>query len=360
MIIWVGGIANTSSYAESARRILPLLPTVGILPTEPPNTVLWNDDTIQALYRRVIPGDPRSLLQAPMSTPIYHMVPGLLGDLPPGWIYSGWDATPYPSTWVQQINQQKGLLTWSAWTAAIARMSGVTVPLHVLPIPYDPPAVSPPPRRAGTVFGMVSQFVPRKMLLDAIEWFWQTFTDQDDVALIVKGFPSPVQTDIMIWRDLHYRKQAYRIPPTYLWLGAWTPREMAQFYAGIDVLVHPSRGEGYGMPHVEAAMHHTALIIPAGAGGYEDWVPPEGAWRIPTRLEPMAAGGIPDWQEPGMQWWTTHPKDWQTAFWDAYQHPELRQEKAQCAQTAATHHAHPDRIRILWQDLLPQLDAVTV
>ena len=360
MIIWVGGIANTSSYAESARRILPLLPTAGILPTEPPNTVLWHDDTITDLYHRVIPGDPRQILQAPMTTPIYHMVPGLLTDLPPGWVYSGWDATPYPTSWVTQLNQQKGFLTWSEWSAHIARESGVTVPIHVLPIPYDPPAVSPPPRLAGTVFGMVSQFVPRKMLMEAIEWFWQTFTENDDVALIVKGFPSPVQTDPMIWRDLHFRKRSYRIPPTYVWTGAWTPQEMAAFYTGLDVLIHPSRGEGYGMPHLEAAMHQTALIIPEGAGGYEDWVPPEGAWRIPTHLEPVSAGGIPDWQEPGMQWWVTKPDDWRQALWEASQHPDIRQQKAIQAQEAALQHGSSERIKQSWSALWPQLDGAIV
>lgn len=363
MILWVGGIANTSSYAETARRILPLLPDVGILPTEPQNAVTWEDDPrLPLLRRRIIPGDPLQLLQAPHVVPLYHMVPGLLhNELPSGWVYSGWDVTPYPQVWVENLNTQRGFLTWSHWSATIAQASGVTVPIHVLPIPYDPPAGgSPLPRVAGTVFGMVSQFVPRKMLLEAIEWFWQTFTDQDDVALIVKGMPSSVLTESMIWRDLHYRKRAYRIPPTYVWLGTWTPAEMTAFYAGIDVLVHPSRGEGFGMPHLEAAWYHTALIVPDQAGGYEDWLPAEGAWRIPTTLSSIPAGGIPDWQEPGMQWWTTQPADWQHAFWDAVHHPTDRQRKADAAQQAAQSYGNPDRIKALWQTLWPQLDGANV
>ena len=360
MIIWIGPYRTLSSYAESARRMLPAMSDVWVWPQDPPNVVLADVSETEHdwLTHHQVPSP--EWIASSGAPVIYNTVPGMLSsNLPAGWINSGWDASPYPASWVKTLNTQKGYITWSHWTADIAKKSGVTVPIHVLPIPYTPrDLITTFPKPATTVFGMVGQLVPRKALLEMIETFWQTFTDQDDVALIVKGIDSATMTTAMVLRDLHYRKRTYSPPPTLLWTGSWSPADMAQFYNTIDVFIGPSRGEGFGMPYLEAAMHHTALMVVDQAGGYEDWLPAEGAWRIPSREVKIPAGGIPDWQEAGMTWWETRAKDWQAPLWEAAHHHDLTQTKATAAQVAATAYGSLTAFQQRWtQTVLPHVVA---
>ncbi len=53
------------------------------------------------------------------------------------------------------------------------------------------------------------------------------------------------------------------------WLGQYTPETVASMYSGFDVFCLPTRGEGFGMPVVEAQACGTPIIVTENTSGPE-------------------------------------------------------------------------------------------
>lgn len=351
-LLWCGDLESTSSYAQSARRLLPLLQRELLVRPFPlsliPGTALQTDADWRAWLAAYRVGDTVNWGDY---TPLYHVVPGGLNPSnPPGIIYSGWDARPYPRRWVEVLNQQQQFLTWSAWTATIARESGVTVPITVLPLPLPAPVdpVALPHDADRIVIGALGQAVPRKFMADVVQALWETFVADDGVEIVVKIGASPQASIPQILRDLHYRRQQFpHRPPTRVWVGEWTDAQLSGFYAATAIFVSLSTGEGYGLPMLEAAAHGAALVVADQAGGWEDWLPPE-IPRVPSRWRGIPAGGIPDWQEDGMQWREADRDQWKARIWTLSREAERRTYEQRLTQSAAQRWAAPDAVMSKW------------
>ena len=64
--------------------------------------------------------------------------------------------------------------------------------------------------------------------------------------------------------------------------------EMARLYLEADAFVLPSRGEGFGLPFLEALSFGVPVIAPE-LGGYRDFCDEENSYLVPERL--IGAGG---------------------------------------------------------------------
>lgn len=353
---WIGDVRSTSSYAHSAHRILPLLMAKGwpvrpIVNPLPPGTVPLPDPAWQQwvdCYQ--IPAG--SSLTVP-GTAIYHALPPtILPTSSPGWIYTGWDARPYPFGWVDTLKRHHGLITWSKWSADIAQASGITN-IHIIPLGWDPGAPPPTtilPKDPATIhIGTLGQGVPRKRMVDTLIGLWQTFTNQDSVELWIKIAPSQQLPAARLLAELHHHAHHFpERPPTHLWVGEWTAHQLAAWYQRLDIFTSLSAGEGFGLPMLEAAAWGSTVVVPQDAGGWEDWLPPE-IPRIPTTWVPIVPGGIPDWQETGMEWTVPDIPAWQARLWDLVHHRDtLRHEQAVVA-PAAYQYGHPEQIYAAWE-----------
>ena len=107
----------------------------------------------------------------------------------------------------------------------------------------------------------------RKNLVASITWFLETFSEKDDVGLIVKTTKG---RDTTIDREL-VRKLLGQIkksinkksfPKLYMLHGSMTREEMTNLYKSekLTALISATRGEGFGLPMVEAAVAGLPIV----------------------------------------------------------------------------------------------------
>ncbi len=78
--------------------------------------------------------------------------------------------------------------------------------------------------------------------------------------------------------------------------------DLARLYAACDVLVSSYRGEGFGLPVLEAMASGRPVIVTAG-GPTNEFVPPAAGWRIPARVSYFADDRVGDLETVGRPWW---------------------------------------------------------
>ncbi len=77
--------------------------------------------------------------------------------------------------------------------------------------------------------------------------------------------------------------------------------EMAALYRACDVLVHPYRGEGFGMPVLEAMACGLPAIVTAG-GPTDEFCPDAACWRIPSTRRSFPEPRVGDLETVGLPW----------------------------------------------------------
>jgi glycosyltransferase involved in cell wall biosynthesis len=118
------------------------------------------------------------------------------------------------------------------------------------------------------VIGMVSAnkgSIDRKSFAESFLAAGMVMQERDDVWLYLHTEPTPAMTGL----DLRALLRATGVPEervkfvdnyTYR-LGSIPKEALASIYTGMDVLLQPSRGEGFGIPAVEAQACGTPVIV---------------------------------------------------------------------------------------------------
>ncbi|NNN15202.1 MAG: glycosyltransferase family 4 protein, partial [Acidimicrobiaceae bacterium] len=182
-----------------------------------------------------------------------------------------WEFHQVPTRWVSRINRNVDrLITPSQWTKSILIENGVD-PERVVVVPngIDPDVYTPMGRRFELAskkshrFLFVGGLIFRKGFDVMLETYCETFTAQDDVVLIIKaGELAGVYSYNSMVTKL---QEAMAVPgyPEIILLGEeLSEQEMASLYRSCDTLVHPYRGEGFGMPILEAVACGLPVVVP--------------------------------------------------------------------------------------------------
>lgn len=127
------------------------------------------------------------------------------------------------------------------------------------------------------VFLHISSAFPRKgvdILLDAYE---MAFSNKDNVSLIIKTFPNP-HNNVEELLDKK-RKNNPNFPHVVLINKDLSNEEIKGLYKLANVLVAPSRAEGFGLPAAEAMLEGVGVIV-TNWGGWLDFCNEENAWLV--------------------------------------------------------------------------------
>ncbi len=173
--------------------------------------------------------------------------------------------------WVECTNKMDAVIVPSNFTKNVVQSSGnVTTPIHVIPewynVEIDKNIKSDFKFSKRFNFLMVGTVTSRnanddrKNILYGIKWFCETFKDNKKVGLALKishGKNTSIDrriTQNMLESVLKEVRQG-SFPKVTLIHGNLTQKEVAGLYnhSRIKCLLAPTRGEGYGLPLVEAA-----------------------------------------------------------------------------------------------------------
>lgn len=169
--------------------------------------------------------------------------------------YTMLEVNGLPQEWVRQANLMDEVWVPSRFNKETFQLSGVRVPIHVIPLGVDPNYFNPEIREnrftEKYTFLSIFEWGERKNPTEIIKTFSKVFSRRDDAVLVCKinnmdpaiDVPSEIRklglsvnlSNVMII----YNQQL----PTHL---------MGSLYRSVDSFVLPSRGEGWGMPILEA------------------------------------------------------------------------------------------------------------
>ncbi|WP_151636858.1 glycosyltransferase family 4 protein [Noviherbaspirillum aerium] len=194
-----------------------------------------------------------------------------------------WEETAFPEKYAEGFNQTLDLITVvSSQTAKVLRDAGVRTPMAIVGngvdhlfdvVPAPPPRVLP----GGFRFLHVSSCFPRKGVDVLLKAYGEVFRNTDDVSLIIKTFPNPHNDVAQQLAALRASDPAF--PRVELIEEDWTGEQIVGLYHACQVLVAPSRGEGFGLPVAEAMLHRLPVITTAW-GGQLDFANDETVWLV--------------------------------------------------------------------------------
>lgn len=222
-----------------------------------------------------------------------------------------WEYGAIPARWIDALaGGADDVWCYSTFVRDRYVESGIPADrVHVVPLGYDPaiydPAVEPMPvdlPNDTCLFLFCSGLTPRKNVAAAVAAYTQAFSSRDRVALLIKdnsamaAYARDTTADEMKTRAARTDIAPVRYVDANLDDGG-----MARLYRASAALLHPSKGEGFGLPILEAMGCGTPAIVAAGTAT-DDVVDDTTAYRVASRRGELGRVGN-GLELAGEGWW---------------------------------------------------------
>ncbi|HTI69014.1 MAG TPA: FkbM family methyltransferase [Candidatus Limnocylindria bacterium] len=212
-----------------------------------------------------------------------------------------WEFGALPRDWVSHFEEVDQVWAYTSYVQRMYLEAGMSPSkVKLVPLGIDPkrfhPGVAPLPLATAKKykFLFVGGTIQRKGSDVLLKTYLSTFRRSDDVCLVIKDFGgSSVYAGQTLEAEIR-AAQADVDAPEILYLNQELKAEqLPALYTACDCLVHPYRGEGFGLPVLEAMASGLAVIV-TGGGSTDDFATDEYAYRIPAQRQFFgdSVGGI--------------------------------------------------------------------
>ncbi|MCJ8010533.1 glycosyltransferase family 4 protein [Paenibacillus sp. KQZ6P-2] len=173
--------------------------------------------------------------------------------------------------------------------------SGVKVPIFIVPHGVDTKEFHPNnkkmllPSAAGKfTFVSVFGFQHRKNPEGLLKAYWEEFSSKDNVILVIKtnGYAAQENEKWIQQKIWQYKKRLgiqKDTAPVVILGRHLSESQQKGLYTLADAFVLPTRGEGVGLPFLEA-LASGVPVIATGWGGQMDFLSPGNSFLIPYQL----------------------------------------------------------------------------
>jgi glycosyltransferase involved in cell wall biosynthesis/tetratricopeptide (TPR) repeat protein len=266
-----------------------------------------------------------------------------------------WEHKAVPVRWVEEIEAKVDEVWTPSQFVREAFLRGGASPqrIRMLPNAVDPKTFRPdgpatrPPYARGFIFLFVGGLIRRKGIDLLLQAYGDAFTPEEDVTLVVKDLGSRTfYNNITRLADVHQFATRSSAPHTLILMDEMDDAALAALYRGVDALVLPYRGEGFGLPMIEA-MACGKPIIATGEGPAVEFCSVETGYLLPAREVPVPEAPPPVGKFSG-EWTWFEPDVAALARTMRYVY-EHREEAAGRGQKAA----NTIRDTLTWERVLP-------
>jgi FkbM family methyltransferase len=228
-----------------------------------------------------------------------------------------WEYGSLPREWVAPIVQ--GVDEVWAYTHFVRECylkSGVPEELvHVVPLGVDPTRFHPrvTPLRLKTTkrfkFLFVGGTIARKGIDILLAAYMQSFRSEDDVCLVIQDMGVGSFYRGQTAERLVAQYQALSAGPEIDYIErSMSQQELAGLYTACDCLVHPYRGEGFGLPIAEAMASGLPVIV-TDYGAALDFCTKDNAFLIPARVVHFPEKRVGDLETVDFPWLAEPDRD---------------------------------------------------
>ena len=226
------------------------------------------------------------------SVALRNLYPPIVSDLRGelrGLACYAWEESGFPTKYVNTFNARLNLIgTTSRFVAKVLRDNGVHVPIRVVGDGIDQILHQDHQSHANSIcfakelglggefcFLHISSCLPRKGIDVLLSAWGEAFRHDDNVVLIVKATPNQhhsIENDV-IALDQTYPDHA----PVVVINRSLSDQHAYELFRAADVIVCPSRGEGFGLPLAEALAIGKPVVTTC-YGGQMDFCNDDNAW----------------------------------------------------------------------------------
>lgn|GEM_PF-1559821 len=224
-----------------------------------------------------------------------------------------WEYGALPRAWVEGLRANGADEVWTPTeycrtmflAAGIAPERVAVVPNGIDPERFSPDRAVEPyplPTRKAFTFLYLGGALPRKGVDVLLAAYRRAFTRDDDVALVLKLFGTRTFYQL---EDGGAALRAFAddpaAPELVLIEDELTDEDVVRLYRTCGALAFPYRGEGFGLPMLEALACGLPVIATAG-GAADAFLDDEVAYRIPAARVPLS-GAMRGEPLAGEGWW---------------------------------------------------------
>jgi GT2 family glycosyltransferase len=243
------------------------------------------------------------------------------------------DGLPYD--WVVQANQMDEVWVPSTFNAQVFREAGVRRPIHTVPLGVDTnyfhPAILHKRPSARFVFLSIFEWIERKAPELLLRAYAEEFGAEDDTLLVLKVWDHHLSYEVP--RQVERLMAGSTARVALLLNQPIAAQQMGSFYRGADCFVLPTRGEGWGMPILEA-MACGLPVIATDWGAQRDFFGEELGY--PLRIKGLTPAIARSPYYAGLRWAEPDLEHLRALMRYVYEHPEeARATGARAAEAVA-------------------------
>jgi len=225
-----------------------------------------------------------------------------------------WETDKVPLDFALNLERMHEIWTGSEFNKQAMRNAGVMKPIHIIPeaidASIDPAAFHPyiVDEKENYKLYSIFEWTERKNPLALLEAYWREFENTEGVSLIIKTYQVSFTAEKRELinqqiRKLRAKLNLKRFAPLYLYRSLMDKHQVYRFHVTGDCFVSAHRGEGWGIPQMEAMLLEKPIISTNLGGIHEYLTHKKTALLVPYTMEPVENNNYnKQWYTPDQKW----------------------------------------------------------